>query len=89
MGHCADQVRATVGHRVGRMTVTYVDNPEYARGSSMSLYAARAHLTAPVLLMDADVLFPREFLRAFHGRRAFTILLLFLLRSLLLVCHGI
>lgn len=63
VGHCGDQVRATAGARVGPMAVTYVENPDYARGSSVSLWAARAHLTAPVLVMDADVLFPREFLR--------------------------
>ncbi|MBI3637842.1 MAG: phosphocholine cytidylyltransferase family protein [Candidatus Rokubacteria bacterium] len=63
VGHYADQVRAIAGQRVGRMAVTYVENPDYARGSSVSLYAARAHLTGPVLVMDADVLFPREFLR--------------------------
>jgi choline kinase len=62
VGHCADQVRALAGHRVGRMSITYVNNPEYARGSSLSLYAARAWLAEPVLVMDADVLFPLEFL---------------------------
>ncbi|HEU5323185.1 MAG TPA: phosphocholine cytidylyltransferase family protein, partial [Methylomirabilota bacterium] len=62
VGHCADQVRALAGHRHGRLAVRYVDNPDYARGSVLSLYAARAYLTAPTLVMDADVLFPREFL---------------------------
>ncbi len=41
----------------------YIDNPEYTKGSVLSLYAARQHLTEPTLVMDADVLFPREFLR--------------------------
>jgi choline kinase len=63
VGHCADQVRALAGDRHGRMAIHYVTNPEYARGSALSLYAARAFLTEPVLVMDADVLFPREFLR--------------------------
>jgi choline kinase len=40
-----------------------VEDPEYAKGSVLSLYAARAYLDEPVLVMDADVLFPREFLR--------------------------
>jgi choline kinase len=63
VGHCADQVRAIAGNRLGRMTIRYVENPEYAKGSVLSLYAARAYLAEPVLVMDADVLFPREFLR--------------------------
>ena len=63
VGHCADQVRALAGERVGRMVVHYVHNPEYTRGSVLSLYAAREYLKEPALIMDADVLFPREFLR--------------------------
>jgi choline kinase len=45
------------------MAIRYVDNPDYAKGSILSLYAARAHLAEPALVMDADVLFPRELLR--------------------------
>jgi choline kinase len=63
VGHCADQVRATAGTRLGRMAIRYVQNPEYTKGSVLSLYAARAYLAEPALVMDADVLFPREFLR--------------------------
>jgi len=63
VGHQADQVRRAAGGRQGRMRVEYVDNPQYARGSALSLYAARAHLAEPTLIMDADVLFPCEFLR--------------------------
>lgn len=63
VGHCQDQVRRVAGERVGAMPVRFVENPEYARGSVLSLYAARAHLAGPALVMDADVLFPREFLR--------------------------
>ena len=63
IGHCGDQVRSVAGTRLGRMAIRYVENPEYTKGSVLSLYAARAHLAEPVLVMDADVLFPREFLR--------------------------
>ena len=63
VGHCADQVRAVAGGKLGAMRISYVDNPDYTRGSVLSLYAARAHLGEPALVMDADVLFPREFLR--------------------------
>jgi choline kinase len=63
VGHCADQVRSLAGSTVGRMRVRYVHNPEFTKGSALSLYAARAHLVEPALVMDADVLFPVEFLR--------------------------
>jgi len=63
VGHCADQVRALAGKRQGRMAIRYVENPAYTKGSVLSLYAAREQLTEPVLVMDADVLFPRVFLR--------------------------
>jgi L-glutamine-phosphate cytidylyltransferase len=63
IGHCGDQVRSVAGNRLGRMAIRYVENPEYTKGSVLSLYAARAHLAEPVLVLDADVLFPREFLR--------------------------
>jgi len=62
VGHCADQVRRVAGERVGRMSVRYIHNPEYTRGSVISLYTARQCLREPALVMDADVVFPREFL---------------------------
>jgi choline kinase len=76
VGHCADQVRALAGERVGRMAVPYVHNPEYTRGSVLSLYAAREHLREPALVMDADVVFPREFLRRLLAAPAPSALLL-------------
>lgn len=63
VGHCADQVRQVAGTQVGRMRIGHVENPQYTKGSVLSLYAARAWLVEPVLIMDADVIFPREFLR--------------------------
>ena len=67
VGHFGDQVRAAAGDTQGAMRVRYVENGDYTRGSALSLYAARAHLREPVLVMDADVLFPREFLRRLAG----------------------
>jgi choline kinase len=62
VGHCADQVRAVAA--ASALDVRFIENPEYRRGSALSLYAARETLAAgPTLVMDADVVFPREFLR--------------------------
>ncbi|MGH7392037.1 MAG: NTP transferase domain-containing protein [Candidatus Rokuibacteriota bacterium] len=63
VGHFADQIRKVASTRVGRVRIRYVENPEFTKGSALSLYAARDHLREPALVMDADVLFPREFLR--------------------------
>jgi choline kinase len=63
VGHCAEQLRALAGERVAGMAIRYVDNPDYTRGSVVSLHTARALLAEPALVMDADVLFAREILR--------------------------
>ena len=76
VGHCADQVRQVAGERVGRLAVRYIHNPEYTRGSVISLYTARQCLREPALVMDADVLFPREFLRRLLAAPAPSALLL-------------
>jgi choline kinase len=64
VGHCADQVRALVASAPPGMTVECVHNPAYQKGSVLSLLTARdVILRESTLIMDADVVFPREFLR--------------------------
>lgn len=63
IGHCADQIRETAGRAPAGLAVEFRENPDYAQGSALSLYAARDVLIAPSLVMDADVVSPREFLR--------------------------
>ena len=64
VGHCADQVRALATTAPSGMTIECVHNPAYQKGSSMSLYCARDVIARePTFIMDADVVFPREFLR--------------------------
>ncbi len=62
VGHCADQVVAVAAQAPAGMAIDSALNPEYAKGSALSLYAARAALLGPTLIMDADVVFPPEFL---------------------------
>lgn len=64
VGHCADQVRALVASAPPGLSVECVANPAYQKGSVLSLLSAReVILREPTLIMDADVVFPREFLR--------------------------
>jgi choline kinase len=64
VGHCADQVRALAAGAPPGMTIECLDNPAYQKGSSLSLYCAHEVIAGePTLIMDADVVFPREFLR--------------------------
>ena len=62
VGHCADRVRAEAARAPEGMAIEFVHNPDYAKGSALSLYTARDVLQGPTLIMDADVVFPREFL---------------------------
>src|SRR5262245_64187660 len=64
VGHCADQVRALAARTPAGLAVECLDNPAYQQGSVLSLLTARDVIrSGPTLIMDADVVFPREFLR--------------------------
>jgi choline kinase len=63
VGHCQDQVRRAAGSSRAAMRVRYVENPDYQKGSILSLWHAReTMLGGSTLIMDADVLFPERFL---------------------------
>ena len=71
VGHCADQVTALAASAPRELAVRTVHNPDYQKGSSLSLYCAREVIgREPTLIMDADVVFPREFLRRLVGSTA-------------------
>jgi choline kinase len=74
VGYEAGQVRAAVRGR----DVRVVENPRWERGSVLSLWTAREHLDGrdDALVMDADVLFPREALRRLLASPHATALLL-------------
>ena len=63
VGHCQDQIRKVAGTRFGPLAVRYVENPEYTRDSIRSLWVCRDELDEDAIVMDADVLFPTDFLR--------------------------
>lgn len=63
VGHCQDQVRAAGGTERAGMRIRYVFNPEYQKGSILSLWAVRSTLReGPTIVMDGDVLFPPRFI---------------------------
>ena len=63
VGYAAAAVQraAAVGRHGARVHCVF--NPDFRRGSIVSLWQARAALDGDVLVMDADVLFPRLLLR--------------------------
>jgi len=77
VGHCQDQVRRVAGRSRGHMRISYVENPEYQKGSILSLWRARDTLLRDsTLVMDADVLFPSTFLTRLIAAPAPSVLLL-------------
>lgn len=71
VGHYADQVNALAAAAPQGLTARTIYNPDYQKGSSLSLYCARDVIRqGPTLIMDADVVFPREFLRRLVGSPA-------------------
>lgn len=65
VGHERERVETHLAHVPHAGQVTTVYNPDYRRGSVLSLWSVREHLAGeePVLLMDADVLYGPALLR--------------------------
>jgi len=60
IGHCGEQIRERCGAAFGDLEVLYVENPEYERGSVLSLQAgldALGDTVSGAIWMDADVLY--------------------------------
>src|SRR5262245_54645320 len=77
VGHCADQVERVAMSAPRGLAVECLHNPEYRKGSALSLYTARDVIASRhTLIMDADVVFPVEFLRRLVGARAANALLI-------------
>jgi choline kinase len=62
IGYCAAEVRSEVAGRAGGGEISLIENPLFLQGSMVSLWHGREVLRggAPVLLMDADVLYDRR-----------------------------
>lgn len=67
VGHCQEQIRDRIGSGFGPLPVRYVENPDFAKGSLLSLWRAREALHADSVIMDADVLFAPGLLKRLVG----------------------
>jgi choline kinase len=62
VGYKQEMIRAAVGPEYAGISVSYLVNDQFHRGSISSLWIARASFD-DLIIMDADVLFHREILR--------------------------
>jgi choline kinase len=76
VGYRKEKIIERFGERAGTVSIRYVENPDYRLGSLLSLRAARPQFTDDLLIMDADVLFPKRFLSRLIGSRHPSALLL-------------
>ncbi len=63
VGYKQEMIRDAVGTQHRGVSISYLANEEFHRGSISSLWIARSALSDDVVIMDADVLFHREILR--------------------------
>lgn len=63
VGYKQEMIRAAVAGNACGVSVEYLVNEQFHRGSISSLWIARPALDDDVLIMDADVLFHRDILR--------------------------
>ncbi len=60
VGHQKEKILRAASKWGRGLKLRFVVNPDYCRGSILSLYRASHRLTRQVLIMDADVFFPAE-----------------------------
>lgn len=58
VGYLRHKIVDAVARSGTRLSVRYVENPRYQKGSLLSLWRARAELDQDLLILDADVLCP-------------------------------
>lgn len=62
VGHFKEQVMAEAARGPGDVEVRFAVNRQFTRGNILSLWLARHEFDDDILVMDGDVLFPRELL---------------------------
>lgn len=62
VGHLQEQIVAEAARGPAEVEVRFVTNEQFTRGNILSLWHARHEFDDDVLIMDGDVLYPRELL---------------------------
>ncbi len=62
VGHLKEQIMAEASRGPAEVEVRFVVNEQFTRGNILSLWHARHEFDDDILLMDGDVLYPRELL---------------------------
>lgn len=62
VGHLKDKIKLVIGQNYKGVAIRYIPNPDYERGSILSVWAARSCFDDDILLMDSDVLFENAIL---------------------------
>jgi len=62
VGHLKEQVMAEAARGPADVEVRFVVNEQFTRGNILSLWSARQEFDDDILIVDGDVLFPRELL---------------------------
>ncbi len=69
VGHLKDKIKLVIGQNYKGAEVRYIPNPDYERGSVLSVWAARNYFDDDILLMDSDVIFERAILEKLAGSK--------------------
>jgi choline kinase len=62
VGHLKEQVMAEASQGPAEVELRFISNHHFTRGNILSLWHARHEFDDDILIMDGDVLFPRELL---------------------------
>ncbi|MBI2000461.1 MAG: phosphocholine cytidylyltransferase family protein [candidate division NC10 bacterium] len=62
VGHLKEQIMAEASRGPAEVEARFVSNEQFTRGNILSLWHARHEFDDDILLMDGDVLYPRELL---------------------------
>jgi len=62
VGHLEERVRAEAAKGPSGVAIRFIVNDRFTRGNILSLWLAREEFCDDILIMDADVLYPRELL---------------------------
>ncbi len=68
-GHLKDKIKLLIGSNYKGVPISYILNPDYEKGSILSVWAARNCFDDDILLMDSDVIFERAILEKLAGSK--------------------